>query len=183
MSSESNSKLLTELKEKFKDEPFTISELTKSTSERTKYKKSLKQLVDKGFLRTKKIGRSDIFWFTDTKSIPVPDKKASQQTTLKKEVTPKESESENKSELEQENVSLKARLLELERQIKKYELHINELEAQLQQYYEEVQKYKKAESYDDPWREIALEMAKALAEMRGVTLQEVLEYFGVPDDF
>ncbi len=33
---------------------------------------------------------------------------------------------------------------------------------------------------EDVWREIAEKMAASLAEMRGVTIKEVLKYFGAP---
>jgi len=62
------------------------------------------------------------------------------------------------------------------------ELNIEELKKELMEERKSNQKLKNLVSADDPWKEIAMEMAQALSEIKQISLSEVLNHFNAPID-
>jgi hypothetical protein len=64
--------------------------------------------------------------------------------------------------------------------VQQLELEIKELKKELMDERQKVRKLSIQDGIDNPWKEVALEMARILSEQKQVPLQEVLEYFNAP---
>lgn len=68
--------------------------------------------------------------------------------------------------------------------IKQLELELEELKRELMSERQKVRKLSIQNGIDEPWKEIAMAMARILSEQKQVPMREVLEYFNAPlDDY
>lgn len=68
--------------------------------------------------------------------------------------------------------------------IKQLELELEELKRELMAERQKVRKLSIQNGIDEPWKEIAMSMARILSEQKQVPMREVLEYFNAPlDDY
>ena len=63
---------------------------------------------------------------------------------------------------------------------KQLELEVQELKKELMAERHKVRKLSIQDGIDEPWKEVAIAMARILSEQRQVTLQDVLEHFNAP---
>jgi hypothetical protein len=63
---------------------------------------------------------------------------------------------------------------------KQLELEVLELKKELMAERQKVRKLSIQDGIDEPWKEVAITMARILSEQRQVTLQDILEYFNAP---
>ncbi|MFX0115240.1 MAG: hypothetical protein ACFFB3_11895 [Candidatus Hodarchaeota archaeon] len=126
--------------------PFTAKEFAKADIDLQKARDLLDGFVAAKKIRTRKIGRINIYW--------KPERRINNSAPTKKGFD----DSQELPRLELENKELKLEIKDLQKRIKDTE---------------------RFESDDSsPWRVICMDMAQILAEMRGVTMKEVLDHFG-----
>ena len=63
---------------------------------------------------------------------------------------------------------------------KQLELEVQEMKKELMAERHKVRKLSIQEGIDEPWKEVAIAMARILSEQRQITLQDVLEHFNAP---
>ncbi|MFX0151943.1 MAG: hypothetical protein ACFFAJ_14230, partial [Candidatus Hodarchaeota archaeon] len=124
-------------------EPFILTELKRMGL--SVKKKDLNQLLMTEKLKSKKIGRMNVYW----------------------KVTSEPPQSTG-----------------LESLTKQLELELEELKRDLMAERQKVRKLSIQEGIDEPWKEVAMAMARILSEQKQVSMREVLEYFNAPlDDY
>jgi len=139
------------------EKPFIQKEFVAKTQLSAEEAKAvLKNMVDERTLGFRKIGRMNVYW-------PLKGKKP-----------PKEELAKSKVKSTDELGRLHDRILVLEQE---RDLLLNENQT-IKHEFERFQA--RFADEEDVWREIAEKMATSLAEMRGVTIKEVLKYFGAP---
>ncbi|MFX0171031.1 MAG: hypothetical protein ACFE9L_03855 [Candidatus Hodarchaeota archaeon] len=125
------------------EEPFILTELKRMGL--SVKKKDLNQLLMTEKLKSKKIGRMNIYWKVASES---------PQSTGLESLT------------------------------KQLELELEELKRDLMAERQKVRKLSIQEGIDEPWKEVAMAMARILSEQKQVPMREVLEYFNAPlDDY
>ncbi len=141
-------------------EPFIQKEFIMKTKLSTEDAKSiLNNMVAKKALGFRKVGRMNIYW-------PIKDK------LISKEELPKKTTLKKKST--NELAKLRDRVLDLEQE---RDLLFNEN----QKINHEFERFKaRFSDEEDVWREVAEKMATNLADMKGITIKKVLEYFEAP---
>ena len=142
------------------EEPFIQKEFIEKTKLSTEDAKSiLNNMVAKKALGFRKVGRMNIYWTIKDKTIP--KEKLSKKTTSPKKST-------------NELAKLRDRVLDLEQE---RDLLFNEN----QKINHEFERFKaRFSDEEDVWREVAEKMATNLADMKGITIKKVLEYFEAP---
>jgi len=66
--------------------------------------------------------------------------------------------------------------------VKQLELENEEMKRELMEERQKVRKLSIQDGIDEPWKEAAMAMARILAEQKGVSMREVLDYFNAPVD-
>ncbi len=142
------------------EEPFIQKEFIEKTKLSTEDAKNiLNNMVANNTLGFRKVGRMNIYWSIKDKALP-------------KEELPKKTTTKKKST--NELTKLRDRVLDLEQE---RDLLLNEN----QKIKHEFERFKaRFADEEDAWREVAEKMATNLADMQGVTIKKVLEYFEAP---
>ncbi len=142
------------------EEPFIQKEFIEKTKLSTEDAKNiLNNMVANNTLGFRKVGRMNIYWSIKDKALP-------------KEELPKKTTTKKKST--NELTKLRDRVLDLEQE---RDLLLNEN----QKIKHEFERFKaRFADEEDAWREVAEKMATNLADMQGVTIKKVLEYFEDP---
>lgn len=137
--------------------PFVLKEfVTKTQLSAETAKVFLKKKIAEWKLGFRKIGRMNVYWI------------------LKKEKLPEAEPAKSTTILTDERARLHDRILALEEE---RDLLLSE-NQKIKHEFERFQA--RFANEEDAWREVAEKMAASLAEMRGVTIKEVLKYFGAP---
>lgn len=159
--------------EEFSDQPFILKDLETLNASSKILRAILEDLVKENVLGKRKLGRMSVYWLK--KSEKMAEKAES------REFSPRTTKIEISSE--------KKRIKDLElivatknKQIEQLELELKELQSEVMELRAKVRELQLAEGIDDPWKEVAMRMAEVLAEMRGLTMKEVLRHFGVRDE-
>lgn len=174
------------------EEPFIQKEFIAKTQLSPEEAKAwLTNMVAEKAIGFRKIGRMNVYWTgkekkpdvdtikPSTEEIKLPKKSVKdKKTTLTDYLPEKESSIEKIPEKEAKQVDeltrLHDRIHELEGE---RDLLLNE-NQQVKHEFERFQA--RFSDEEDVWREVAEKMAASLAEMRGVTIKEVLKYFEAP---
>jgi len=174
------------------EEPFIQKEFVAKTQLSPEEAKTwLKNMVTAKVIRFRKIGRMNVYWTLKEKQPGLDDAKPStedikgskqpitnKKTKLTDYLPEKESSTEEIPEKEAKQVDemtkLHDRIHELEEE---RNLLLNE-NKHIKHEFERFQA--RFSDEEDVWREVAEKMAASLAEMRGVTIKEVLKYFEAP---
>lgn len=137
--------------------PFVLKEfVTKTQLSAEAAKVFLKKMIAEWKLGFRKIGRMNVYW------------------PLKKEMFPKADPTKSTVKLTDERARLQDQIIALEEER-------DLLLAENQKIKHEFERFQaKFADEEDVWREVAEKMAASLAEMRGVTIKEVLKYFRAP---
>ncbi len=137
--------------------PFVLKEFVTKTQLSTETAKVfLKKKIAEWKLGFRKIGRMNVYW------------------SLKKEKLPEEEPVKSTAILTDERGRLHDQILALEEER-------DLLLAENQKIKHEFERFQaRFADEEDVWREVAEKMAASLAEMREVTIKEVLKYFGAP---
>lgn len=151
----------------------------------------LTRMVAEQVLGFRKIGRMNVYW-TVTEKQPVVD---TAKPSIEARELPKKPAKDKKmtltdylSEVEPSAEKVPEKKAKPMDDITKLHDRIHELEEERDLYLGESQKAKhelerfqaRFSDEEDVWREVAEKMAASLAEMRGVTIKEVLKYFDAP---
>ena len=163
-----------------KDEPFHAKEAPAGKDSKEK-RELLDPLIKDGTLKRKKISNIWVYFrpYETASSTVVPEKSVSAPKKTEEEIKPPQNGSDDfNRKIKEFEIKLAAAAKENE----KLELHVQELQHELQDQKEQVRKLALHDASDDPWRDVAWEMAQVLSEMRGVTTREVLRYFGAPEE-
>ncbi|MFX0094222.1 MAG: hypothetical protein ACFFBD_20960 [Candidatus Hodarchaeota archaeon] len=184
-------------------EPFLAKEAP-AGKDATEKHNLLNTLVKDGILKKKKISTSFVYFRpyealspppADSAPSPVKEKKeitpqkekAKEPAVKKEKETPIKEKKEEPPEKSKDNSARQVKELEIKlaaakKENETLELQIQELKHELQDERKKMQKLKLHDAHDDPWREVAWEMARVLSEMRGITTKEALQYFGAPEE-
>ncbi|MFX1252724.1 MAG: hypothetical protein ACFFCZ_14050 [Promethearchaeota archaeon] len=163
-----------------KNEPFPAKEIPAGKNSKEK-RELLDPLVEDGTLKKIKISNIWVYFrpYETTSSTFVPEKPMPVSKKTETEVKP----SENVPDVLNRTIKeLEIKLAAAAKENEKLEFQVQELQHEIQDQKAEVRKLKLHDASDDPWRDVAWEMAQALSEMRGVTTREVLQYFGAPEE-
>lgn len=137
--------------------PFVLKEfVTKTQLSAETAKVFLKKKIAEWKLGFRKIGRMNVYW------------------SLKKERLAEAEPAKSTTILTDERARLHDQILALEEE---RDLLLSE-NQKIKHEFERFQA--RFADEEDVWREVAEKMATSLAEMRGVTIKEVLKYFGAP---
>ena len=141
-------------------EPFIQKEFIKKTKLSSEDAKNiLNNMVANNTLGFRKVGRMNVYW--TIKDNIIPKEEHPKVTTPKKKST-------------NELAKLRDRVLDLEQE---RDLLFNEN----QKINHEFERFKaRFADEEDAWREVAEKMATSLADMQGITIKKVLEYFEAP---
>ncbi|MFX1533667.1 MAG: hypothetical protein ACFFDI_05475 [Promethearchaeota archaeon] len=162
------------------NEPFPAKEAPAGKNPKEK-RGLLDPLVEDGILKKKKISNVWVYFrpYETISSASVPEKPVSPPKKAKTELEiPKSDLDDFKRKMK----DLEIKLADAVKENEKLELQAQELQHELNDQKEQVRKLKLHDASDDPWRDVAWEMAQVLSEMRGVTTREVLRYFGAPEE-
>jgi hypothetical protein len=174
------------------EEPFIQKEFIAKTQLSPEEAKAwLMNMMAENVIGFRKIGRMNVYWIVKEKQLvvdtvkpsteeiePPPKMEKDKKTTLTDYLPEKEPSDKKKPKKETKPVDETTKLYE----------RIHELEEERDLYLNESQKSKhelerfqaRFSDEEDVWREVAEKMAASLAEMRGVTIKEVLKYFEAP---
>lgn len=149
------------------EEPFIQKEFIAKTQMSTEEAKTvLKNMVADSILGFRKVGRMNVYWPIKGKEIPHEE--------ASKEEPPKKKTPKSKIKSTDELSKLRDRVLDLEQE---RDLLLNE-NQKIKHEFERFQA--KFSDEEDAWREVAERMATSLADMQGITIKKVLEYFDAP---
>ena len=127
-----------------------------------------------GKIQSKKIGSAIVYWTpnifsSEEEKVSIPKKKGIS-SAIKKgkhEIKIKELRSLLKGE-EERNVMLEKEIMEMK-------LELMDLRKQVHQ-------QTLTEDFDNPWKEVAFNMAQILADTKGITVRETLIHFGASEE-
>ncbi len=153
--------------------PFILKDLEHLNASSKTLRETLERLVKENILSKRVLGRMSVYWKSANTSDQKKAKTASEMPFNQKNgFTPEKKRIKD----------LEAVLSSKNKQINQLELEINELREEVMDLRAKVRELQLAEGIDDPWKEVAMRMAEILAEMRGMTIKEVLLHFGVREE-
>ncbi len=155
------------------DKPFLLKDLESLNTSSKTLRNILEDLVKENILGKRTLGRMSVYW----KKSRAPTQKDIEDIHVKKDTTLTRFTPEKKRIKD-----LEAIIGTKNKQIEQLELELKELQSEVVELRAKVRELQLAEGIDDPWKEIAMRMAEVLAEMRGLTMKEVLRHFGVRDE-
>ncbi len=159
--------------EEFQDHPFILKDLESLKINSKTLRTALEALVKDDVLGKRTLGRMNVYWKRQKhETLQQAGQKIQPTTPSKDAFTPEKKRIKD----------LEAIVATKNKQIEQLELQLNELQGEVVELRAKVRELQLLEGIDDPWKEIAMQMAEILAEMRGLTIKEVLHRFGVQDE-